>query len=72
MNIELKTLKDNNTWELVKKPLNIKPIKTRQIYKIKYNNSQAIFKARFVAKGFKQIYSLDYIETFVSVIKQLA
>ena len=69
MNIELKTLKNNNTWELVKKPVNIKSIKTRQIYKIKYNNSQAIFKARFIAKGFKQIYSLDYIKIFVLVIK---
>ena len=53
MNIELNTLKNNNTWELVKKPANIKPIKTRWVYKIKYNNSQAIFKTRFVAKGFK-------------------
>ena len=72
MNIELKTLKDNNTQELVKKPLNIKPIKTRWVYKIKYNNSQTIFKARFVAKGFEQIYGLDYIETFTLVVKQLA
>ena len=71
MNIELKTLKNNNTWELVKKPPNIKSIKTRQVYKIKYNNSQTIFKARFVAKDFKQIYGLDYIKIFVLVIKQL-
>ena len=69
MNIELNTLKNNNTWKLVKKPTNIKPIKTRQIYKIKYNNSQAIFKAKFVTKDFKQIYDLDYIETFALVIK---
>ena len=72
INIELNTLKNNNIWELVKKSANIKSIKTRWVYKIKYNNSQAIFKARFVAKGFEQIYNLDYIETFVSVVKQLA
>ena len=29
MNIELNTLKNNNTWKLVKKLANIKPIKTR-------------------------------------------
>jgi len=39
MNIEFNTLKNNNTWELVKKSVNIKSIKTRWVYKIKYNNS---------------------------------
>jgi len=29
MNIELNTLKNNNTWKLIKKPANIKSIKSK-------------------------------------------
>ena len=53
-------------------PKGVKPLKTRWVYKIKNPEISPIFKSRFVAKGFEQIYRLDYIETFASVIKQIA
>ena len=74
MENELNSLKSNNTWELVPKPSNSKVLNTRQVYKLKYsyNNNSIEFKARYVAKGFEQLYSLDYIDTFANVIKQIA
>ena len=55
------------------KPSNTKILNTRWVYKLKPNKDNTVeLKARFVAKGFKQLYGLDYIDTFTSVIKQLA
>ena len=75
MQKELNTLNSNNTWNIV--PYNkdnniVKPLKTKWVYKIKDNNEFIEFKARFIAKGFKQILGLNYIDSFASVIKQMA
>ena len=70
--IELDSLKSNNTWDLASKPPKTKVIKTRWVFKLKQIGSSVQFKARFVAKGFEQLYGLDYQETFAAVIKQLA
>ena len=77
MKIEYNSLNKNKTWDLVPLPKGAKALKTRWVYKIKNpNNSQDIsditFKSRFVAKGFEQLYGLDYLETFAAVIKQMA
>jgi len=73
MKTELDTLEDNNTWDLVPRPNNTKVLKSRWVYKIKDIESLTpIFKSRFVAKGFEQLYGLNYIETYASVIKQIA
>jgi hypothetical protein len=73
MKTELDTLEDNNTWDLVPRPNNTKILKSRWVYKIKDIESLTpIFKSRFVAKGFKQLYGLNYIETYASIIKQIA
>jgi hypothetical protein len=68
MKKELNSLKSNNTWNLVKLPSNYKPLNTRWVYKLKKFDNFYEFKARFVAKGYEQLYGLDYIETFASVI----
>jgi Reverse transcriptase (RNA-dependent DNA polymerase) len=70
MQTELKTLQDNNTWTLTNLPSSIKPISTRWVYKIKKNDDKSIqYKSRFIIRGFKQIYSLNYEELFVAVVQ---
>lgn len=77
MQKELDTLEYNNTWSYYTNTSsnnNIKPLKTRWTYKLKesYNSDIVEFKARFVAKGFEQLYGRDYIESFAAVIKQMS
>ena len=73
MEKELQTLKDNDTWSLQDIPDNIRPITTKWVYKIKKNDDKSLtYKARLVARGFEQIYGLEYTEKFAAVIKQQA
>ena len=66
MDCEIKTLHDNHTWELTKLPENRSETKGRWVYTIKQGKQpgEAHFEARYVARGFSQIQSLDYEETF--------
>lgn len=52
--VELDTLEETGTWELVDLPSNLKPIFFRCVYKIKHRSDGSIerFKARLVAKGY--------------------
>jgi hypothetical protein len=77
MKLEYNSLNNNNTWELVPLPEGAKALKTRWVYKVKnpdnsQNINEVIFKSRFTAKGFEQLYGLDYLETYAAVIKQIA
>ena len=71
MNEEMKSLQENNTWELVDRPPGKKPVGCRWVYTIKYQADGTIerFKARLVAKGYTQTYGIDYTETFAPVAK---
>lgn len=64
-------LKQNQTWELVPRPRDIKPISCKWVYKLKRRTDGSIerYKARLVARGFSQQYGLDYDETFSPVAK---
>ncbi|XP_060175305.1 uncharacterized mitochondrial protein AtMg00810-like [Lycium barbarum] len=71
MEEEIAALEQNQTWELVPKPKDVKPISCRWVYKIKRLADRSIerHKASLVARGFTQEYDLDYDETFSPVAK---
>ncbi|CAL2265125.1 unnamed protein product [Prunus armeniaca] len=71
MQEELQALDDNNTWSVVKLPKGKKAVGSRWIYKTKFHSDGSIerYKARLVARGFTQMYGVDYKETFAPVAK---
>jgi hypothetical protein len=71
LNAEYASLTANQTWTLVKKPPGVNPIPGKWVFKIKRNATGQIerFKCRYVIQGFKQIYGVDYVETFAPVAR---
>jgi hypothetical protein len=71
MEEEFAALERNQTWELVPKPRDVKPISCKWVYKLKRRTDGLIerYKALLVARGFSQQYGLDYDETFSPVAK---
>ncbi|CAM8962672.1 unnamed protein product [Rhodiola kirilowii] len=71
MHEEIKALKENEIWELVPRPNDVKPISCKWIYKVKTRPDGLIerYKARLVARGFSQEHGVDYDETFSQVAK---
>ncbi|GJW11559.1 RNA-directed DNA polymerase, eukaryota, reverse transcriptase zinc-binding domain protein [Tanacetum coccineum] len=66
INVKIQSMKDNNVWDLVELPPNAKTVGHKWIFKKKTDMDGAVhtFKSRLVAKGFTQIYGVDYEETF--------
>jgi hypothetical protein len=71
MQEEYNSLLENKTWEVVDRPINRKVLTGRWVFKRKLgpNGEVARHKARFVVRGFSQIYGLDFDETYASVVK---
>lgn len=71
MNEEIAALKDNDTWELVQKPENVKIVDNKWVFRLKTDSSGQTtrFKARLVAKGYTQQKDIDYSETFAPVVR---
>ena len=69
MKLELNTLESQGTWTLVEAPKDRKILKGKWVYRTKPDGT---FKARWVVKGFLQIYGLDYNETFANTVKPCA
>ena len=63
---EYQALVDNDTWTLVEKPKDRSVVPGKWVFKIKQKADGSVdkFKARYVAKGFKQVEGLDFHETF--------
>jgi Reverse transcriptase (RNA-dependent DNA polymerase) len=58
----IKYFRKNKTWVIKQLPKGKKLIRCKWVYKIKYNSNDTIeiYKVRLVAKGFTQIYDIDY------------
>ena len=71
MDSEIQSLHSNKTWTLVKPSSLHSAIPSRWQYKAKRDKEGKIirFKARFVAKEFKQKYGVDYQETYAPVVR---
>lgn len=70
MKEELKSFRDNDSWELVDRPKEGTVVKNKWVFKKKYNSEgEARFRARLVAKGFTQKKGIDFNETFSPVLR---
>jgi histone deacetylase 1/2 len=71
MEREFSALKQNQTWRLVPPRRGLNVIDSRWVYNIKRKPGGSVdrFKARPVAKGFKQRHDIDYDDTYSPVIK---
>ena len=61
MDSEMKSLIDNDICDVTKLPHGRRVIGRKWVYTVKGNGD---YKARYVAKGFRQIHGVDCFETF--------
>ena len=68
---EIKALDHHRTWSITTLPARKRAVGCKWIYNIKFNSEGSIerHKARLVARGFTQIFEVDYKETFIPVVK---
>jgi hypothetical protein len=71
MENEITALHKNKTWRLVPPKHGVNLIDCKWVFKVKRKADGTIdrHKARFVAKGYKQRYGIDYEDTFSPVVK---
>ncbi|GKD63853.1 retrotransposon protein, putative, ty1-copia subclass, partial [Tanacetum coccineum] len=66
MNAEIQSMMDNMVWVLVDLPPGCKTVGSKWIFKKKTDMDGIVhtYKARLIAKGYTQLYGVDYEETF--------
>jgi hypothetical protein len=71
MELEMKALHHNGTWELAPLPPVKKTVDCKWVYTVKFNHNGSVewLKARLIAKGYTHTYSIDYDEMFSPVAK---
>ncbi|GJW70327.1 retrovirus-related pol polyprotein from transposon TNT 1-94 [Tanacetum coccineum] len=73
MKEEYDALMKNGTRSLVPRASNTNVVADKWVYRLKYDKNGAItcYKARFVAKGFRQQPGIDFHETFSPIVKSI-
>ena len=68
---EYDSLMKNQTWELIPRPKDRNVVTNKWALHHKRNQQGKIvrLKARLVARGFSQIYGIDYLDTYAPVVK---
>ena len=71
MTEEIESLESMGTWETAPLPADRKAISCKWVYWVKQdtNGNLTCYKARLVARGFTQVYGLDYNETYAPVTR---
>ncbi|KAJ8737027.1 hypothetical protein PYW07_000298 [Mythimna separata] len=70
MKEELKSFRENDTWELTDRPKDKTVVKSKWVFKKKLNSEGDVrYRARLVAKGFTQLKGIDFNETFSPVLR---
>lgn len=69
---EMVQLKNKNTYVVVDRPKNQNILGSKWVYKVKKGANGEIerYKARVVARGFNQVYGVDYHQTYSPVIQR--
>ncbi|GKA28707.1 retrotransposon protein, putative, ty1-copia subclass, partial [Tanacetum coccineum] len=69
MNAEIQFMMDNMVWVMVDLPPGYKTVGSKWIFKKKTDTDDIVhtYKAHLVAKGYTQLYGVDYEETFSPV-----
>ena len=69
MKSKLASIEKNGTWDLVPLPKDKKVLPCKWVYKRKFASRVGTYKARLIAKVFKQEYGIDFEEIFSPVVK---
>jgi hypothetical protein len=71
MDRKLNTLEQAGTWETVPRPPNTNVVGSKWVFCIKCKADRTIekYKVRLVARGFTQVYGIDYFDTFSPIAK---
>ena len=67
----MKSLQENEVWDLVELPRGRKPVGSKWVFKVKTDEDGNVerYKARLVAQGFTQKFGADCDETFCPVVR---